>query len=171
MSWHLLAAMASAVASAIAVRYKPEALERPETPVFVAGPAGQLEMRAAPIEPSWVIEGNPQARIAHHSQGDDESALTAVWDCTAGTFRWFFGWDETVMILEGEVLVEAADGSRRLLRAGDIAYFKGGTWATWQIDTYLRKIAFIRRPAPAPLAALYRLRARLRRKPAIGLAA
>ncbi len=166
MSWHILAAMVSAMA----VPYRAIEIRRPATPSFVAGSADALEMRAAPIEPGWVVEGKPQARIAHHSKAEDESGLTGVWDCTAGTFRWFFAWDETVMILDGDVLVTAEDGTERLLRTGDIGYFKGGTWATWRVDTYVRKIAFLRRPAPAPLALAYRLRNRLRRGPAAGLA-
>nr|WP_245582459.1 cupin domain-containing protein [Neorhizobium lilium] len=156
--------------SAVAVRYNTDEFKRPRTPSFIADSANALEMQPGPIEPSWVIDGNPQARSAFHSRAEDESGLTSVWDCTAGSFRWFFGWDETVMILEGEVLVKAEDGTQRLLRAGDIAYFKGGSWATWHVETYVRKIAFLRRPAPAPLAVLYRLRNRLRRSRPVGLA-
>ncbi len=167
MSWHLLTAMASA----LAIRYKFADMEAPKAPSFVAGSAHALEMRPAPIEPSWVIEGNPRARIGHHSAAEDEAGLTAVWDCSAGAFRWFFAWDETVMILDGDVLVTAEDGTQRLLKAGDIAYFKGGTWATWHVETYVRKIAFLRRPAPEPLAMLYRLRNRLRRGSAGGFPA
>jgi uncharacterized cupin superfamily protein len=166
MSWHLLATMVSAMA----VRYGANAPERPQAPSFVAGSADALDMRPAPIDPSWILAGDPQARIAHHSTAEDESGMTGVWDCTAGTFRWFFAWDETVLILEGEVLVDAEDGTRRLLRTGDIGYFKGGSWATWQVDTYVRKIAFLRRPAPAPLAFAYRLRNRLRGTSIAGLA-
>ncbi|MGG7518976.1 cupin domain-containing protein [Allorhizobium undicola] len=135
---------------------------REDVPPIIAAPAGALEMRPAPINPDWVLEGDPQARVADHSRSADEAGTTAVWDCTAGRFRWYFGWDETVMILEGTVDVTGEDGQSRLLKAGDIAYFKGGTWATWQVDTYVRKIAFLRKPFPGPLATLYRLRNALR---------
>ncbi len=40
-----------------------------------------------------------------------------MWECTAGTFRWYFGWDETVVIQEGAVEVTGEDGERRLLTA------------------------------------------------------
>ena len=80
-------------------------------------------MQPKPIEPSWVLAGNPQARLSLHSRAYDDQATTAIWDCTAGTFRWYFGWDETVMILEGEVHITAEDGSERTLKAGDIAVF------------------------------------------------
>jgi uncharacterized cupin superfamily protein len=120
-----------------------------------------LEMRPAPINPDWIIAGEPQARMADHSRSDDRASYTALWDCTAGTFRWYFGWDETVHILEGEVHVTAEDGSVHELRAGDVAYFKAGTWATWRVETYVRKVAFLRRPFPTPIAIAYRVKNRL----------
>lgn len=166
MSWHIFAA----AATAIAVRYKSYVPEPSTAKSFIGACPNSLEMAPLPIEPSWVIAGNPQARAASHSKAEDECAATGIWDCTAGTFRWFFGWDETVVILEGEVHVTAEDGTERVLQAGDVAYFKGGTWATWHIDNYVRKIAFLRKPFPAPLAFLYRLRNMLRPRPQVGLA-
>jgi uncharacterized cupin superfamily protein len=129
---------------------------------MVAANSDQLALKAAPIAPDWIIRGTPLARIGQHSTSADEASSTAVWDCTAGEFRWYFAWDETVVIQEGEVHVTDKDGEERVLRAGDIAYFRGGTWATWRIDNYVRKIAFLRKPFPEPLATLYRLRNALR---------
>lgn len=133
-----------------------------ENPPVVAAHSDHLALKPAPIKPEWIIRGTPVARIADHSTSTDEASSTAVWDCTAGEFRWYFGWDETVVIQEGEVHVTAEDGSERLLKAGDIAYFRGGTWATWRVDNYVRKIAFLRKPFPEPLATLYRIRNALR---------
>jgi uncharacterized protein len=118
---------------------------------FVAAGTSDMVFKPAPIEPSWILSGNPVARIALHSEASDNAATTAMWDCTKGEFRWFFGWDETVYILEGEVEVTLEDGSVKILKAGDIGYFAGNTWAKWKIDTYVRKIAFCRRPMPRPL--------------------
>jgi len=132
-------------------------------PPVIAAKGDHLALKAAPINPEWIIRGTPLARIGEHSQSTDEAGLTAVWDCTAGEFRWFFGWDETVVIQEGEVHVTAEDGSQRLLKAGDIAYFRQGTWSTWRVDNYVRKVAFLRKPFPEPLAILYRIRNALRR--------
>ncbi len=129
---------------------------------MVAAHADHLALKAAPIAPDWIIRGTPLARIGQHSTSADEASSTAVWDCTAGEFRWYFAWDETVVIQEGEVHVTDKDGEERLLRAGDIAYFRGGTWATWRVDDYVRKVAFLRKPFPEPLATLYRLRNALR---------
>ncbi|MCX8995735.1 cupin domain-containing protein [Rhizobiaceae bacterium BDR2-2] len=141
-------------------------------PAFVAARDGFMPMHDAPIEPSWIVEGTPHARESVHSKGDDDASVTALWDCTAGTFRWHFGWDETVVILAGEVHITAEDGSERVLQAGDIAYFKAGTWATWRIDDYLRKVAFVRRPFPGLLVTAMKLKRALKGKePQAGLAA
>ena len=133
-----------------------------EQPPLVSRALDDMPMEPAPIEPSWIISGNPVARVGLHSRSGDDAATTAMWDCTAGEFRWYFDWDETVIILEGEVHVTAQDGSQRTLRQGDIAYFAGKTWATWRIDNYVRKIAFCRKRFPAPVALAYQLRNLLR---------
>lgn len=126
--------------------------------------ARDLEMRDAPIEPDWILEGNPMARAAEHVRSADASSFSALWDCTAGTFRWYFNWDETVIILEGEVHITDEDGNAYTLRAGDMGYFAARSWATWRIDNYVKKAAFIRRPFPTPIAALYRLRNAMRQQ-------
>lgn len=134
-----------------------------DVPPLVAASSAAMEMKPAPIERDWIIAGTPEARMAEHSYSADNAAMTALWDCTAGTFRWYFAWDETVMILEGEVEVTDEHGVTRVLRAGDIAYFTGNTWATWKIDNYVRKIAFLRRPFPLPLALAMKAKGRLER--------
>lgn len=144
----------------VAVRNRRADMNTPRP--LIASSLDKLEMAPKPIEPSWVIAGNPQARLSLHSRAYDDQATTAIWDCTAGTFRWYFGWDETVMILDGEVHVTGEDGSERTLKAGDIAYFPGKSWATWHIDTYVRKIAFCRKEFPAPINLALKLRDRLR---------
>ncbi|MFA1622300.1 cupin domain-containing protein [Rhizobium mongolense] len=161
--------LASAVA--MAARSLPYAVAPTRGRNFVAHSSDHLPMKSTPINPDWIVDGNPQARTAEHSRGHDDASLTAIWDCTAGEFRWFFGWDETVMILEGEVHVTAEDGTERTLRAGDVAFFAGGTWANWRVDNYVRKVAFLRKPFPRPVAILYRLRNLLRSSGQQGLAA
>ncbi len=159
----LLVSMAGALATL------PKERQLGERPPLVAANSGMLVLKPAPINPDWIIRGTPMARVGDHSTSTDEASSTAVWDCTAGEFRWYFGWDETVVIQEGEVHVTAEDGSERVLKAGDIAYFRGGTWATWRIDNYVRKIAFLRKPFPEPLATLYRIRNALRSPSGRGL--
>ncbi len=78
------------------------------------------------------------------------------WDCTAGRFRWHFGWEETVVILEGEVSVTDAANVTTTLRPGDVAYFPANSWFVWEVPTYVRKIAFCRRPVGRPARLLAR---------------
>lgn len=153
--------MAAALAIAAKRGIEEQAAAEPP-PVFVADGIARMCMKAAPIDPSWIIEGAPQARLSEHSKSFDGASATAVWDCTAGAFRWYFGWDETVVILEGSVHVTAEDGTERVLSAGDIAYFKAGTWATWRIETYVRKVAFVRRPFPSLMVAAMKLKRALK---------
>jgi uncharacterized protein len=152
-------AFLSAVGAARVIR--PEA--EPARASLVAASVDEMDLKSAPVEPSWVISGNPQARMAEHSQSADDAGITALWDCTAGAFRWYFAWDETVMIIEGSVVVTDEAGNVRTLKAGDVAYFAGGTWATWEIETYVRKIAFLRRPLPAGLVFASRVKRSLAR--------
>ena len=128
----------------------------------------EVPLQPAPINPEWILAGTPQARAGSHSQNVDGWAETMHWDCTAGRFRWHFGWEETVMILEGEVRVTGADGRETLLRAGDVAYFPADAWFTWNVERYVRKIAFCRRPVPRPLRLIARIGALFARRPVAG---
>jgi uncharacterized cupin superfamily protein len=111
-------------------------------------PIDDIPMKSAPIEPTWVLAGQPVARVGAHSKNIDGWASTNIWDCTAGRFRWHFVWEETVAILEGEVRVTNEAGETFVLKAGSIGYFPGGTWWTWEVPNYVRKIAFCRALVP-----------------------
>jgi len=142
-----------------------EVVKSDTDPAVHSSSVDTLELASAPIKPVWILEGNPEARSHEHSASADLSASTAVWDSTAGTFRWYFGWDETVYILEGDVDVTDEDGKTIKLVKGDIAYFRGGTWVTWKIDHYVKKVAFMRRPLPKQTASLvYRFTDFIRRQ-------
>lgn len=133
----------------------------PAHPVFVAAHPSALALDPAPIEPSWILAGSPQARAKIHSQSADGFSSTTIWECDAGAFRWRFEWDETVHILSGSVKVTDETGRVTEIRAGDVAYFAAGSWATWEIDDHVRKIAFCRRAFPKPVAAALKLRSAL----------
>ncbi len=109
-------------------------------------------LKPTPITADWVLEGSPQARAHEIFRSADGMATLSGWDCTAGRFRWYFGVDETVQIVEGSVTVTYEDGSVVTLKAGDIAYFTSGSWATWQVDSYVRKFAFCRHTVPGLMA-------------------
>lgn len=138
--------------------------------------AESIFLTPAPIERSWILSGEPQARAGGHSGSADGGASTSVWDCTAGTFKWDYGWDETVFIFEGGVKVTSPDGKTTELKAGDVGYFPAGTTWKWEVDTYVRKLAFCRRPASKPDRLIRAVRQKMREhrtaiRMAIGVAA
>jgi uncharacterized cupin superfamily protein len=118
-----------------------------------------------------VIAGQPEARAVELARSPDGTSTSAQWDCTAGTFHWFFFVEETVHILEGEVLVSGPGGRHALLRTGDVAVMPANTWMVWHVENYVRKLAICRFPVPRPFGWLvrrvqqYRTRLALRRPP------
>ncbi|HHY48775.1 MAG TPA: DUF861 domain-containing protein [Alphaproteobacteria bacterium] len=140
----------------------PQRAVKPDgNPFFIAGRPEEVALADAPINPDWIVSGTPRARAGLHSPSIDGRASTHIWDCTEGSFWWTFGDDETVVILEGQVRVTTEQGETRLLGQGDIAYFAGGTRALWEVDRYVRKIAFCREvitPARMLRAMLGRMR-------------
>ncbi|PZQ19239.1 MAG: cupin [Ancylobacter novellus] len=130
-------------------------------PVFTTGSLAAIELDPSPIEPSWIISGDPQASGKLHSASADALSSTSIWACTAGAFRWNFVWDETVHIVSGSVDVTDETGTRTTLVAGDVAYFAAGSWATWEIRDHVKKIAFCRRPFPRPVLAAMGMKRRV----------
>ncbi|WP_420991741.1 cupin domain-containing protein [Cupriavidus sp. 30B13] len=139
----------------------PAARTRAERREGVFANARDIAMHACPIEPAWVRGGEPQSRAALHSRALDGLACTNLWECTGGTFQWYYGWEETVVILEGKVQVTGANGRVHVLRAGDIAYFPANTTWLWEVDGYVRKVAFCRKQVPFSLRFATRVLARL----------
>jgi uncharacterized cupin superfamily protein len=107
-----------------------------------------VELTQCPIEPSWIIEGNPLARRFVLSRSDDGSAGMIFWDCTAGRFNWHYGMDESIYFLAGDVTVTDQQGASHRLTAGDTIFFPAGSSAEWHVERYVRKVAFCRVPLP-----------------------
>ena len=117
----------------------------------------QVTLADDPIRPDWVLAGQPRARSGRHSINTDGWATTHVWECSAGCFRWHFGVEETVLVLDGEVRVTDAQGRTELLRAGSVGYFPSGTWWVWEVPQHVRKLSFNRRSVVRPARWLSRL--------------
>ena len=129
----------------------------PHPRLAVFTPAEAVPLKADPINPAWVLQGSPLARSGCHSNNVDGWAATYLWDCTAGRFNWHYEWEETVMILEGEVKVTDAAGRTHLLVPGSIGYFPAGSHFVWEVTAYVRKLAFLRRGVPWPARVVGRL--------------
>jgi uncharacterized cupin superfamily protein len=121
-----------------------------------------MPLAPAPIQPDWVRGGTPDASNAILSWSADKSAYTMVWDCTEGSFEWTYDCDETVYILEGSILLTDAGNPTRRLSAGEAVFFPRGAKVHWQVEGYVRKIAFMRETLPGPVALGMKLYRRLR---------
>lgn len=95
-------------------------------------------LESLPIEPEAIIEGTPVATAVTLTESKDKRYRCGTWDCTAGTFHWFFVLDEIVHILEGEVFVEYA-GRTMHLKVGDVGYFPMGAATIWRVPVRVRK--------------------------------
>ena len=123
---------------------------------------GNPELQPSPIVPSWIIEGSPQAHACVVSKSTCGSAWTMIWSCTEGKFNWFYDVDETIMILEGSIVLESEGMSPTRYGAGDMILFREGAHAKWHVEGYVKKIAFFRRTNPRlldfPIRAINKLK-------------
>ena len=110
-----------------------------------------VKLGDSPIPAELITEGNPVARIWIAAQTDDRKVTQGVWDCTAGKFIWEYGWDEFVMILEGEAVIAPEEGEPFTMRAGDYVHFPIGLKVEWQVPKYIKKTFVLRTPEPLNL--------------------
>jgi uncharacterized cupin superfamily protein len=116
--------------------------------------AVQRPLTAFPVDPSWVLSGEPHFRSTETVRTPDGSAYSGLWACDGpSTFQWTFGLDETVHVLEGQVDV-TYNGHRFTLRPGDTATFHAGTQAVWHVPEHLKKAYTLHHPGR--LALLWR---------------
>lgn len=105
----------------------------------------------APINPAWIVSGEPRARNRVLFRSTDKSAWTMLWDCSAGEFTWTYRFDEVIHFLEGGVTITLPQGQPRDFGPGDVIFFPAGTVAHWRVDRYIKKLAFCQNPVPSAL--------------------
>jgi uncharacterized cupin superfamily protein len=109
---------------------------------------GDQALHDHPINPDWVLEGQPRARISGWGESPDGITSHWTWDCTAGRFRWYYEVDESIVVVAGAASIQVDGEPPVSLAAGDAAYFPAGHWATWHVEDYVRKQAVVRVPVP-----------------------
>ena len=110
-----------------------------------------VDLKPSPIEPSWIIEGNPEARSHKLSASADGAATTLIWSCTEGKFNWYYDLDETIVIIEGSIVLASEGMPPKRFRVGDVIVFRRGAHAKWHVEGYVKKVAFLRLNTPLPL--------------------
>ena len=122
-----------------------------------------VELARRPIASSWIIEGSPQASSCELSKSADGLASTIVWHCTAGKFNWYYDFDETIMILEGGIVLESDTMKPMRYGPGDVIFFKDGAHARWHIESHVKKLAFCRKTQPVWLGFALRVVLKLKK--------
>lgn len=110
-----------------------------------------VNLAPSPIDPSWIIEGNPVAQSCLLSKSADGLASTIVWECSEGKFNWYYDFDETILILEGSIVLENDTMSPTRYGPGDVVFFRHGAHARWHVEGRVRKLAFCRTTQPYAL--------------------
>ncbi|WP_375158572.1 cupin domain-containing protein [Bradyrhizobium sp. RDT46] len=116
-----------------------------------------VDLEPSPIEPSWIIEGNPVARSRVLSTSEDRTAQTIIWQCTEGRFNWYYDIDETIMIMEGSIVLESDGMPPKRYGPGDVIFFRNGAHAKWHVEGHVKKIAFCRKTNPVMIGFLVRV--------------
>src|SRR6202790_612122 len=122
-----------------------------------------VNLTPRPIEPSWIIEGNPAAECSVLSKSADGLASTMVWQCSEGKFDWYYDFDETILILEGSIVLENDAMRPTRYGAGDVVFFKDGAHAKWHVEGHVKKLAFCRKTQPVLLSFALRVLLRIKR--------
>jgi uncharacterized cupin superfamily protein len=122
-----------------------------------------VNLTPRPIEPSWIIEGKPDAQWCVLSKSADGLASTMVWECSEGKFNWYYDFDETILILEGSIVLENDTMSPTRYGPGDVIFFKDGAHARWHVEGRVKKLAFCRKTQPVLLGFALRAFSRIKR--------
>lgn len=119
-------------------------------------------LQSSPINPDWILEGHPKTRSSTFSRLTDGRTWVDMWDCTAGSFYWYYDFDETAHILEGGATITDANGKVWEVKPGDVITFRQGTRAHWVVPNYIRKLAVMNKSLPPPIRAVVLLHDRVR---------
>lgn len=122
-----------------------------------------VELSPRPIERSWIIEGRPEASACTLSQSADRMATTIVWRCTEGKFNWYYDLDETIVILEGSIVLENETMRPTRYGPGDVIFFKDGAHTKWHVEGHVKKLAFCRKTQPVWLGFALRVIGKIKR--------
>src|SRR5271170_4754174 len=111
--------------------------------ILVARPA-TVELEPEPIPPDWIVSGSPVARCKKMVRSHDRTSHIVIWDCTPGSFKWYYGMDEAIVVISGEAVMINEKGEERRFGAGDLGFFPAGTSCTWRITEHLLKVGVLR---------------------------
>lgn len=103
-----------------------------------------------PLPQELVLTGSPTASGKVLSKSADGCVVRGIWDCTTGSFRWNWDYDETIVVVAGRVSVALDNGNKIDLNPGDMAFFERGQGSVWTVHEHFRKGFHADSPVPLP---------------------
>lgn len=98
-----------------------------------------------PLPEEEILEGTPDARCLFTAESGDEGASAGFWSCEPGRYEFYFGYDEFVYLVEGELTV--TQGSKSFaMKPGDTAHFPQGCTTIWHVTKKMTKYFVARAP-------------------------
>src|SRR5438874_12816136 len=85
-----------------------------------------VDLKPSPIEPSWILEGNPEARSHVLSTSACRTTKTLIWSCTEGKFNWYYDVDETTIFLVISILLCSEGSHTRCYSVGGVIMLRYG---------------------------------------------
>ena len=82
------------------------------------------------------------------SQSADRIAWTVVRLCTESKFNWYYDFDETILILDGSIMLESDGMPPTRYSTDDVIFFKNGARTNWHVEGHVKKLAFCRKTSP-----------------------
>lgn len=99
------------------------------------------------LPPHEILEGEPNAGGRFTAQSADHLAIAGFWSCDVGRYEFYFGYDEFIYVVRGEVAVtEVGTDTACVLGPGDTAHFPQGVTTIWEIRSPLTKYFVAREP-------------------------
>src|SRR5689334_1963909 len=110
-------------------------------PEMVTGSVNAPQLPSSPLRPEQILSGTPKTGSLLLGVSPDGNLSFNLWDCTAGSFRWWYRSDEIIHVLDGSATITPEGGPARTVKAGDVVYFQRGLVADWVVDNYIKKLA------------------------------
>jgi uncharacterized protein len=118
---------------------------------IVTATLAEVELEPSRIPPDWVLDGTPETRSKMLMRTPDWISNIVVWECTSGSYRWWYGQDETFFVLSGEGFMTNEKGEERRFGPGDMGFFPAGTTCIWRHPHHFRKVAVLKESLWRPL--------------------
>jgi uncharacterized cupin superfamily protein len=86
-----------------------------------------------------VVSGDPRQRVWTLYRSADGRFQSGIWECSVGKWQVTFTESEFCQLLGGVIVMTAADGQERTVRAGDVFLVPAGFSGYWDVREPARK--------------------------------